>query len=434
MPIELLGGIPLAILIIGTLYLRRIIEPACLASIVATILLYHENFVNGYIKEMYQVLSNTSFQLLIIVGMGFTGISALLEASGAMLGFRTILEKKCTTKSRTLFFTWLLGAIIFIDDYLNALAVSASMKGISDKMKIPREHLAYTTNCMGACVCVILPFSSWASFAIGCINQQGFGIKEYILSIPFMFYPICATIISLLLSLDKLPKIGELKKAYQRENSINLDISNQATKSSILNFIIPMLALIVGMLIFDKNIIAGIFISIIVMLFMYKIQNLMKITEFFDIFLKGCTSMTPMIISIFFTFIMQKCIEELGFTNFLTILMSTSVPAYLLPVFAFLSVSCITFFTASFWSLIVISFPIFLPMATAMNVNPTLIIGAIMSGVALGSQTCLYSDAIFMVASGTNVSNDVQVKVVFPYAIMGLIPATLFFLVSGFIK
>lgn len=438
---EILGGIPLLILILGALYTRRIIEPACLASVVAVVMRYGTDFVNGYLEKMYQVLSDPSFQLLIIVGIGFTGISALADASGAMAGFRRILERRCKTQHTTIFYTWLLGAVVFIDDYLNALAVSASMKGISDKMRIPREHLAYTVNCMGACVCVMLPFSSWAAFAVGCAGQQGMGMKEYIGAIPFMFYPICAILIALLLAYGLIPKIGELKLAYVRVEAGGSVLASESKEekeasekeSSALNFVIPMLALIIGMLAFDKNIVVGMLLAIACMLVMYCGQKLMKVTEFFDIFLEGCSGMTPMLITIFVTFIMEKCTEEMGFTDLVTRLMRRTVPASLLPATAFLSVACITFFAASFWTLIVIAFPIFLPMAVTMGVNPSLVIGAVMSGVALGSQTCLYSDAIFMVSAGTGVPNDTQFRVVAPYVLCGVMPASILFIIAGFI-
>ena len=438
---EIIGGIPLVILILGALCTRRIIEPACLSSIVAVVMLYGTDFVNGYLEKMYQVLADPSFQLLIIVGIGFTGISALADASGAMAGFRRIMEKKCKTQHTTIFCTWLLGAIVFIDDYLNALAVSAAMKGISDKMRIPREHLAYTVNCMGACVCVMLPFSSWAAFAVGCAGQQGMGMKEYMGAIPFMFYPICAIVIALLLAYGFIPKIGELKRAYERvEAGGSVLASAQKEKktdlekeSSVWNFVIPMLALIIGMVAFNKNIVVGMLMAIVCMLVMYVGQKLIKVTEFFDTFLNGCSGMTPMLITIFVTFIMEKCTEEMGFTDFVTRFMSRTVPAGFLPATAFLSVSCITFFAASFWTLIVIAFPIFLPMAVSMGVNPSLVIGAVMSGVALGSQTCLYSDAIFMVSAGTGVPNDTQFRVVAPYVLCGVVPATMLFIAAGFI-
>lgn len=438
---KILAGIPFLILIVGALVTKRIIEPAFVSSIVAVAMLAGTDFIPAYAQKMYEVLSDESFQLLIIAGAGFAGMSALLEKSGAMLGFRRILERFCKTRALTLFCTWLLGGIIFIDDYLNALAVSESMKGIADKHKIPREHLAYTVNCMGACVCVMLPVSSWAAFAVACAAGEGMGMSEYLGAIPLMFYPMCAVLICFLLAIGKFPRLGQLKKSYERvaQGGPVLECSAKAGKkeetgavsSSPLNFVIPMLCLIVGMIVFDQNIVIGMMIALVVMLIMYVAQRKMKIQEFFDTFTSGASTMMPLLITMYVTFIMEAATREMGFMDYLTGLISRTFPAWSIPVIAFVSVASITFFAASFWALIVISFPIFLPMAVSMGVNPSLVIAAVMSGVALGSQACLYSDAIFMVAGGTEVPNDTQFRTVLPYVLIGAAAAALMFIIAG---
>ena len=83
--------------------------------------------------------------------------------------------------------------------------------------------------------------------------------------------------------------------------------------------------------------------------------------------------MTPMMITIFAAFIMEMSIEQMGFTGYMTGLLSKTIPAGLIPVTAFLAAGGITFFAASFWALIVIAFPIFLPMAVQAGVNPALL-------------------------------------------------------------
>lgn len=441
----ILAGIPLLMLILGALFTRRITEPAFAASVVAVIFLYGENAVQGYIEKMYEVLSNPSFQLLVIVALGFGGLSALLEKSGAMLGFRRILEKVCISRKSALVFTWLLGGIIFVDDYLNALAVSASMKGISDRQKVPREHLAYTVNCMGACVCVMIPVSSWAAFAIGCASEQALDSSVYFHAIPFMFYPICAVLISLLLCLGKFPLLGELKRAYQRieeggsvfpqqKKYVYRELGTEdILPSSPLNFLVPMAALICCMLLFGNNIVAGLLAASVVMIFLLIAEKRMKWAEAFDTYLEGASTMGPMVINIFMAYIMETAIEDLGFMDYLTQQMSRVIPAEILPAAAFLAVGGITLVAASFWTLIVIAFPIFLPMASALGVPPYLLIAAVMSGVALGSQACLYSDAIFMVSAGTGVSNEIQFRTVLPYVGVGVCIASLLFLAAGFL-
>lgn len=54
-----------------------------------------------------------------------------------------------------------------------------------------------------------------------------------------------------------------------------------------------------------------------------------------------------------------------------------------------------------------------------------------MSGVALGNQSCLYSDAIFMVSAGTGVSDTRQFEGILPYTIIEAAFAVILFLVVG---
>ena len=56
-----------------------------------------------------------------------------------------------------------------------------------------------------------------------------------------------------------------------------------------------------------------------------------------------------------------------------------------------------------------------------------------MSGVALGSQACIFSDAVFMVASGTGVSNDRQFRAILPYVAIGAGLAAIGYLILGFL-
>ena len=60
--------------------------------------------------------------------------------------------------------SFILGILIFVDDYLNVLTVGVCMKGLYDKKKVPRESLAFILDSTGAPVCVLLPFSTWAVF------------------------------------------------------------------------------------------------------------------------------------------------------------------------------------------------------------------------------------------------------------------------------
>ncbi len=93
----------------------------------------------------------------------------------------------------SLLMTFVLGLVIFIDDYLNALTVGETMKRVTDRFKISREMLAYVVDSTAAPVCVLVPLSTWAVFFGGLlvnngVAAEGEGIQIYMQAIPYMFY------------------------------------------------------------------------------------------------------------------------------------------------------------------------------------------------------------------------------------------------------
>lgn len=94
-----------------------------------------------------------------------------MESKGTF-GFQKLVSKFCNTERRTLLTTFVMGILIFVDDYLNVLSIGVCMKGVCDKRKIPREALAYMLDATGAPVCVLLPFSTWAVFYASLFIDQ----------------------------------------------------------------------------------------------------------------------------------------------------------------------------------------------------------------------------------------------------------------------
>lgn len=449
----IISCIPIAVLIIGALITKKMPEMIILSSLVGAILVYKEKFFPNYLQMIYSSISNDSFQFLLMILLGFGGMIKLFEKSGALLGFSNIIGRFANTRKKSMFITWIMGIIMFVDDYLNVLAVSFSMKEITDRNRIPREHLAYGVNSMGACVCVLIPFTSWAAFAVGCIGEQGLAFSDYLRAIPFMFFPWVAIVVCLLVGLGVIPKLGKMKKAYERvdaggpllvEEKAGASIVNMGTEmdesikaSSPLNFFIPIIALIVGMFICGNDVVSGIIIALVVQLVIYLAQRIMTLTEFMDTFFEGITSMAPLSVVICFAYVLNISNTEMGFAEYLIGGMQNLIPESmysLVPAFVFIIVGLVAFAAASFWVLILITIPIFIPLSTTLGIDPSLIIAAVMSGVAFGSKFCFYSDAVFMTSAGTGISNMTQIKVVAPYVLGSAALAVIFFAVAGIIS
>ena len=175
-----LSCVPILVLIVGAVITRKMPHMLLLASFIGSIILYGKGFFSGWIDVMYAALANTSTQYILLILVCSGAMIRLLEKSGAMLGFRNLISRYVKSGHQVMFCTWILGIIVFIDDYLNALAVSSAMRNLSDQYKIPREHLAYTVNVGGACVCVLIPFSSWAAFGIGTFGDNGWTYGDYV--------------------------------------------------------------------------------------------------------------------------------------------------------------------------------------------------------------------------------------------------------------
>lgn len=85
---------------------------------------------------------------------------ALLNKTGASAAFGKWAQKNIKTRVGAMLATFLLGVLIFIDDYFNCLTVGSVMLPVTDSHKISRAKLSYMIDSTAAPVCMIAPISS----------------------------------------------------------------------------------------------------------------------------------------------------------------------------------------------------------------------------------------------------------------------------------
>ena len=93
------------------------------------------------------------FLFLVLLGI----IVALVNASGASAAFGRWAEKNIKTKTGAMLATFVLGVLIFIDDYFNCLTVGSVMQPVTDNHKISRPKLAYIIDATAAPICMTEP-------------------------------------------------------------------------------------------------------------------------------------------------------------------------------------------------------------------------------------------------------------------------------------
>ena len=141
------------------------------------------------------VLTDGEYMRILAFLFILAGVIAMISKSGAVRAFGNIANKYVKTKRKSLFITYILGILIFIDDYFNALTVGAVMRPLTDKNNVSRSKLAFVINSTGGPICILIPISSFVVYAMSVINRSpGFSelnvsaLNIFLHSVPYNFY------------------------------------------------------------------------------------------------------------------------------------------------------------------------------------------------------------------------------------------------------
>ena len=154
----LISLLPVLVVIVAAIITKRALESLILGTFVAAVILAKGAWWSTWFDYTLTEIGDSA-AYIIMFGM-FGAFIRILDESGSAMGFADIGAKIANGRKKTQIFAWILGIVIFVEDYLNALGVGVAMKGLSDKWKISREKLAFIVNSTGAAVCVLVPFST----------------------------------------------------------------------------------------------------------------------------------------------------------------------------------------------------------------------------------------------------------------------------------
>lgn len=437
-------------IIIGAVVTRRCVECMIVGSMVAAIFVSGSGFLTTWSDSLQNQLAENVWVMLVCLLFG--GLISLLTDSKGSFGFSKYISKFCNSERKTLMTTFVMGILIFVDDYLNVLSIGACMKKISDKQKLPRESLAYILDSTGAPVCVLLPFSTWAVFyaslfyeqeSVQAISGVTSAMGAYIKAIPFCFYPIVALIVVFLFAMGWMPKLGPMKKAYKRVEETGKVYSDASRKynhdelegeedGNIWNFLIPM-GVLVGVAVATGDILVAVIIALIVCFVMYVPRKIISIDDFLSSMIRGFGDMLPTLTMLLVTFVLKDISGQMGMTEYIIELAEPFLFASIFPAMVFLLGAILAFTTGSDWGMSSIITPIVFPLGAALGANPILIMAAIISGGTFGSHACFYADATLLASQSSGVENMEHALTQIPYVIIASVISVVCFVVAGFI-
>ncbi|MFY0652329.1 MAG: sodium:solute symporter [Cyclobacteriaceae bacterium] len=448
------------------------------------ILLGSYDTINAFVGVFQDAGNTRTVIFTLLVG----SLIALIQRSGGVEGFIQLVKSKLedfdeqgnlnSNRKKVQLATAVTGLLIFVESNISILTAGTLYRPLFDKLRIPREKLAYLVDSSSAPSCIIFPFNAWGAYIMGLLILQGLESPFLILfkSIAYNFYPFLALITVFYLIVSK-KDFGPMKNAALRADQegkliadgavpmVSDEISLLEAKKSIshraVNMIVPIVLMVVLMPIMliytgwaDSDVSLGFFMqifdaigngsgstsvlisvttSVLVAIVIYRFQKLMGIKEMIDLSLKGMSGMVSLAILMVLAFAIGSLCKQLGTGIYVAEATKPWLTPALVPAIVF-AVSCfIAFSTGTSWGTFAIMISIAVPMAQSFDANIYLVIGAALGGGVFGDHCSPISDTTIISSMASASDHIDHVKTQLPYALIGGSIAFLMYLVLGFV-
>lgn len=412
------------------------------------------------------------FLFLILLGI----IVGLVNLAGGSAAFGRWAEKSIRARIGVQIATFILGVLIFIDDYFNCLTVGSVMRPVTDRYKVSRAKLSYLIDATAAPVCMIAPVSSWAAAVSSTADRLDTGISGiqlFIRAIPYNFYSLLTFVFIITIICMKFD-YGPMK-LHERNARLGGDLGGLSDtgkdrgnpRGRVIDLILPVVILIVsctvGMLYvggffgadwwgdtgFAGDFIGafgntdafvglpwGSIIALVVIIIYFLCRRVVTFKEAMECVPKGFVAMVPAITILTLAVSLKSMTSQLGAGAFVEAMMyGASDNLYrLLPAVIFLVAVALAFASGTSWG----TFGILIPIVTAVFPadSKLLIIGisACLAGAVCGDHCSPISDTTIMASAGAQIGHINHVSTQLPYALTVAAVSFATYILAGFIQ
>lgn len=420
---------------------------------------------------------------------------AMIHQMGGMLGIVQWATPFIRTRRGGQVMTWLLGMVIFIDDYANTLLLGSTMRPVTDRLRISREKLAFLVDSTAAPVSGLALVSTWVATEIGNmeigyknagidIGDGAFGI--FVKTIPTRFYVLFALVFVLLCALMGRD-FGPMLKAERRalsdapEDNSDSPVASDAIRGRAMNAILPILLTVLlvvwllvvtgiqasgienlprisdfqawGQIIGQGNsyvaLLYGAMGGLIACLLLNIFQRLLDPEAVRKTLLQGFLHVLPALVILWLAWTLSNLTGEdyLGTGNFLADKLNQSSfnPAWM-PTVVFLMSAGIAFSTGTSWGTMAIVMPMVIPLVYGLLAKQdggamippdhfllTASIGSVLAGAIFGDHCSPISDTTILSSRSSDCNHIAHVRTQMPYAlVVGLVSILLGTIPAGF--
>lgn len=373
---------------------------------------------------------------------------------------------------------WVTGMLLFVETSINVLTVGSLYRPIFDKLKIPREKLAYIADSSSAPSAILIPLNAWGAFIMGLLLSQGFEqpFSMMLGAFPYNFYPMLTLLMVLTIVLSK-KDFGPMRAAEKRTREtgklmnddarpmVSAEITQtekkEGVKARAYNMVIPigtMVGMMPIMLAFtgwhkvegtktffghvfraigegsgSSAVLYSVITSLLVAMVLYRSQKIFKTKEMVELTLKGISGLMPMALLMVLAFAISNVCKTLGTGIYVAELSKEWLSPALVPAIVFAVSSFIAFSTGTSWGTFAIMMSISVPMAQTLDSNVYLAIAATLGGGVFGDHCSPISDTTILSSMASASDHIDHVKTQLPYALVTGGITIILYLILGFV-
>ena len=416
---------------------------------------FHED--GGMVTKLADSWNVGILVFLVVLGI----LVALMNRVGGSAAFGQWASEHIKTRMGAQLATFVLGCLIFVDDYFNCLTVGSVMRPVTDRHKVSRAKLAYLIDATAAPVCIIAPISSWAAAVTSSVPEDSTinGFAMFLSTIPYNYYAILTLIMIIFLCVTKMDYgpmrtheknalAGDLFTTAARPYG-EADEENVSPKGKVIDLVFPVIILIAscvfGMVYTggffsgtdfitafsgcdaSMGLVIGSFITLIVTFFYYMLRGVMKFQDFAACIPEGFKAMVAPILILTLAWTLSGMTGLLGAKFFVADLVAGATTGLALPaelmyaiilVIIFAVAAFLAFATGTSWGTFGILIPIVCNLFATPDTQQMLVIAiaACLAGSVCGDHCSPISDTTIMASAGAHSDHVNHVSTQLPYA------------------
>ena len=433
-----------------------------------------------------QAIADFDRASIILFTLMIGGMVGIITRNGGMASVVKAIVSRARTAIGGQIAVWLMGLMIFFDDYSNTLVVGNTARSLTDHLRISREKLAYIVDSTAAPVACIALITTWIGYQIGLVDQalkstdglahvQAYSV--FVNSIPYSFYPILAILFVFMISASGRdfgpmlkaeirarngavkPEVAEALPAIQGDE---LEPKDNVPLRAI-NAFVPILSLVGALLIslymlgegdtlfaiLDSTkpyqaMMYSSFVGVLVAAGMSIGQRILSIHETVDAWYGGLRATLFGMIILVLAWSLSDMTKTLHTAAYLVTLLADTLPVALIPAIVFVLAAIAAFTTGSSWGTMAILVPLVIPLAWAvMTVNGMdndagmhILYSAVacsLAGAVWGDHCSPISDTTVLSSMASGCDHIEHVRTQLPYAlVVGVVALALGTIPGGF--